>query len=185
MATLVCFYGMLRISEGLNLRAKDLIVPASTAQDQTFVIILPRSKRGFDERIPVTNVLLCQLLRTFLLYRRSQIESETDLLFAEKYWRYRQRFQLMVRMLRLPHGRWCSHSLRRGGATYYLEQGMALDSIRHLGRWASDRSCREYIRRGANALNRLLQSATANDQQRLDRLASLTQAALALAVELT
>ena len=41
-----------------------------------------------------------------------------------------------------------SHSFRRGGASTLLHQGVALADIAIHGRWASESSCREYLRRG-------------------------------------
>eukprot|EP00974_Lingulodinium_polyedra_P069368 6717226-Lingulodinium_polyedra.AAC.1 len=47
-----------------------------------------------------------------------------------------------------------THSLRRGGATHLLMLGADLGSIMLRGRWASERSAREYLRRGQLAVLR-------------------------------
>jgi len=41
-----------------------------------------------------------------------------------------------------------SHSFRRGGATDLLARNYAIDYIVNFGRWASERSCKDYLRRG-------------------------------------
>ena len=41
-----------------------------------------------------------------------------------------------------------SHSFRRGGASTMLHQGVTFGNIAVHGRWASESSCREYLRRG-------------------------------------
>eukprot|EP00959_Pyramimonas_sp_CCMP1952_P440387 9220337-Pyramimonas_sp.AAC.1 len=50
---------------------------------------------------------------------------------------------------------WTSHGLRRGGATELLSRGVPLADIMLFGRWLSERSAREYLRRGEVSLTRL------------------------------
>ncbi len=52
-------------------------------------------------------------------------------------------------------GHWTSHGLRRGGASELLRLGVALNEIAMHGRWLSERSMREYLRRGEVAVLRL------------------------------
>ena len=51
-----------------------------------------------------------------------------------------------------------SHSIRRGGATALLSLGYAFNDVQLDGRWSSDRSVREYLRRGQTALLRMAPS---------------------------
>ena len=48
-----------------------------------------------------------------------------------------------------------SRSFRRGGATDLLTRNYAIDFIVNLGRWASERSCKDYLRRGEVVLPKL------------------------------
>lgn len=73
---------------------------------------------------------------------------------------------------------WRSHSLRRGGATALAEAGVHFNDIQVFGRWASESSAREYIRRGCTALLRLRQGH-GELLQRLARIASVGHRALA------
>ena len=48
-----------------------------------------------------------------------------------------------------------THSLRRGGATALLLKGHSMVDIMHLGRWASEKSCRLYLKAGSVICRRL------------------------------
>ena len=49
---------------------------------------------------------------------------------------------------------WTSHGLRRGGASELLRLRVPIGNIMMFGRWLSERSCREYLRRGEVAVYR-------------------------------
>jgi hypothetical protein len=49
---------------------------------------------------------------------------------------------------------WTTHGLRRGSASEMLRLNIPLPNIMEFGRWASQRSCREYLRKGEVALSR-------------------------------
>ena len=59
----------------------------------------------------------------------------------------------------LPHARFASHSLRRGGASAYAAAGLPRRDIARLGRWTSD-AFERYIYEGAETLNKVLARAT-------------------------
>ena len=48
--------------------------------------------------------------------------------------------------LGLTHCNYTPHSLRRGGATFYAEQGLPLDEIKKLGMWKSE-AIQVYLRK--------------------------------------
>ena len=59
-----------------------------------------------------------------------------------------------LRVLQLDKVGFRTHSCRRGGATALARSGGPVETIRQYGRWAAERSCREYIRLGVVALLR-------------------------------
>ena len=85
------------------------------------------------------------------LWQRNQ---RKDLLFVQmSYSRAMRQLRLICRCLGVESYEFTSHSWRRGGASSRLLAGQGLDDISVLGRWASLRSARLYIRRGEVFLN--------------------------------
>jgi hypothetical protein len=146
------FFGILRIGESLALRGSD-VISGTLPSGQAVVILLIRiSKRGFDERVVIDNLQAVAWIQKYMfLYP----VSPDDCFAPCNYRRVYARLVNALKFLGLPDGNWRTHSLRRGGATYLAELGFSFGDIQLIGRWASDSSCREYIRRGQNALNRL------------------------------
>ena len=148
----ICFVALLRIGESLSLHDCNCISPKSAEDPQTVVLILPRSKRGFDERI----VLRHPAAVRFIVEFQRKYPTQPGALYPCTYARFRR---LMVKGLRLLglvpfSGTWRPHSLRRGGATALLEAGWNYGDIQLFGRWSSERSCREYLRRGSTEMTR-------------------------------
>lgn len=68
-----------------------------------------------------------------------------------------RRFQRAATFLGFGAIHWTTHSLRRGAATSMLQQRVPLADIMLRGRWLSERSAREYLRRVDVAIMRLRQ----------------------------
>ena len=179
LVALLAFHGLLRISEALELAFEDLVLPIDDVSGVA-VVMLRRSKRGFDERVPIHSHAFVQVWRFYMNWqcKRGVMSGR---LFTLQYWRFRKRFLTIVAVLRLPPGRWLSHSFRRGGATHLVECRVPWDEVRNRGRWASERSCREYIRRGANAVTRLRQQQQPGASERIRQLSMVTFAMLRFA----
>ena len=91
-----------------------------------------------------------------LLYARwrEQQEVAKATFVPISYNRLQRWFQKAAQALGFGSVRWTSHSLRWGGATELYRQNMPFKDLQQFGRWLSDRSTREYIRRGEVSLTR-------------------------------
>ena len=139
-----CFTGLLRVGEALALRPGDCLFI-----DGKVILVLRQTKRGLHEKVLIDDPCTVLLLRA--LWRRNQ---HGALLFAQtSYSRAMRHLRLICRCLGAESFEFTSHSWRRGGASSRLLAGQGLDDICVLGRWASLRSARLYIRRGEVFLN--------------------------------
>ena len=64
-------------------------------------------------------------------------------------------------------GPWTTHGLRRGCASELLARGMDLRDVMLFGRWLSERSCREYLRKGELSLVKMAADASSFTRQRV------------------
>ena len=144
----LCFSALLRIGESLTLQVQNFVFDG-----KTMVIMLPRSKRGFDERIVVCEPNALALAALLLPH----VAKDTGVMVPVTYNMFRRHFLHGLAVLGADPagGVWRTHSLRRGGATALVDAGLPYSEIQLYGRWASERSCRDYVRRGASALVRL------------------------------
>ena len=137
---LVCFTGLLRVSEALQLRWHDMIFV-----DQVVVLMLARTKRGVDQKVVLTHITTVQWLQ---LYRAKFFTGDSGRMCPISDSKVRYWLPKLCKGLRVEQLALTSHSFRRGGASTLLHQGVALADIAIHGRWASESSCREYLRRG-------------------------------------
>jgi hypothetical protein len=139
-AILLCFTGLLRCSEALALRWTDMIFT-----DNVVVLLLGQTKRGIDQKVVLSHPATCRwLLQYTLQFRRHMSDKVCPLSYSKmRYW-----LPKLCHSLKLDGLLLTSHSFRRGGASCLLHQGVALADIAVQGRWASESSCREYLRRG-------------------------------------
>jgi len=145
VATLVGFDCLLRKEELMSLRrenfadAKDVRLSVNY---QKAVLSLDRTKTGRDQSVELRNKSVLHLL--------SQVARSTKpraLIFpggAQKYYRV---FKATCRDLGLS-SRYVPHSLRHGGATLMLLQGIPIEEIIRHGRWKSSESVKTYIKAG-------------------------------------
>jgi len=146
-AVLLCFTGLLRASETLSLDGNTFIRTASG-----FVALLGRTKRGAEQKVLFEEPSTVAWLEHYIL--RYPVEPG-DKICPVSYPRLQRWLQKAADALGFGAVHWTSHGLRRGGATELLSRGVPLSDIMLFGRWLSDRSAREYLRRGEVSLTRL------------------------------
>ena len=147
VALFLAWEGMLRIGEALGLRRGDV----HRTQDG-LVLLLPKTKRGLNERVLIKAPGAVRWLLRFLeLHKRSP----EDRVSGASYASVRAWIPKLARFLGADGVAWRSHSFRRGSATHcWLHLGWPLADVALFGRWASESSCRLYIRSAEAALVR-------------------------------
>ena len=151
---MMCFFGLLRASEALTLRCKDLF----DCGDH-FVIRLGVAKRGLEQKAVISDRLAVQFLRSHLDWHGKALSGTSeDLVLDVSYSRLQRWMGKLAGLIGVP-GHFTSHGLRRGGATQLYASGTPVATIALLGRWLSERSLREYLRLGELSLLRLAQRA--------------------------
>ena len=138
------FHSLLRTGELLALQFQDFEIGLSTG-----VVTLKGSKTGLrhgtEEAVALRDALTLQLLRTlFSMQHRYP---------GEKIWPhsaqcFRERFRKYLQYFRISNLSFKPYSLRRGGATYLLQEGVPLDVILLRGRWRSLAVARLYLEDG-------------------------------------
>ena len=142
--TLMCFAGLLRVSEALRLcwmrfvRTRD-----------AWIIIIGVAKRGLEQTVLLTDSSIAAWLDG---YANAVPPSPKDRVAPTSYARCCDRLTRACAILGFDRVHWTSHGLRRGGATELLRQGVPLENIMVHGRWLSVRSCRDYLRKGEASL---------------------------------
>ena len=143
---LLCFCGLLRVSEGLGLHRASCLVSYNSV-----ILVLPRTKRGFDERVVLTHNAVIGATRAYFLLH----PVKEGRCFDTSYVTFSRWLKFAASWMGFGDLEVTSHSLRRGGATALLSLGYAFNDVQLYGRWSSDRSVREYLRRGQTALLRM------------------------------
>ena len=149
----MAFTGCLRIGEALNPRTQDVFLPRPGSGDHRGVLILRTTRKSFDQCVVLGNR---RVVNALMQYQKLFAPTDRDALFADMtYSKYVRLFKKALLVLRVPQGEWRTHSLRRRSATAMMEQGYSFEFVRIFGRWASESSCREYIRLGQSRLTRI------------------------------
>ena len=116
---------LLRTGELLALQFKDLELSTETG-----VVSLYSSKSGLrtgtEEAVAVRDPLVLELLQTLAV---SQKFCPGQKLWPHSAQFFRNRFAEHMRFFRIAHLKMKPYSLRRGGATFLLQQGLPLDVI--------------------------------------------------------
>lgn len=150
VATLVAlgFHGLMRTGELLALTFGCIEMNADCA-----IISLPTSKSGLRtgsrEAIAVRDPLTLDLLGTLALISAS---APGNRLWPHTAQRFRAAFKGLCQAFRVAHLNFKPYSLRRGGATYLLQEGMALEAILIRGRWKSISVARLYLEDGLSLI---------------------------------
>jgi len=164
VVVLLCWCGLLRVGEALQLLVQDLHFV-----DGTLVIFLAQTKRGAAERVVIANPGVVRFVAEYL---RRYGGAPTDRLVRASYTTFRRYFIIALRALGIRDN-YRSHSLRRGGATALFMAGVPLTTIMIIGRWASETSCRLYIRSGEVIVLRSEEAWTAPARARMVALAQV------------
>ena len=171
-ALLLAFCGLLRISEAINLRLDDVLLPEHHFGGCYVVLLLRQTKRGapHSDRVIIGNARVVSWITAFA-QRRSQWPGRQFCGISYSRVRYWLRKGLMA--LGFPPDSFRSHSCRRGGATALSLAGVPFVDVQLAGRWASAQSCKLYIKRAEVALTRFTHTVSPNDWQRLEMLACI------------
>ena len=144
LAVLLCFCGLLRASEALQLRRDNLVRVCDA-----WVLVLGETKRGQEQKVVLTAAEVCRWVDSY--FHRYPC-SPSARVIPHAY----NTFQLWLRKcmtaMSCAHLPWSTHSLRRGGASEMARVGIPMADIMAYGRWASSRAAQEYVRRGEVAL---------------------------------
>eukprot|EP00435_Cladocopium_sp_Y103_P060375 s393_g22.t1 len=156
-ATLVAlgFHCLLRTGELLALQFKDF-----ECNDSCGVVSLFSSKSGLrtgaEEAVSIRDPLVLNLIRTL---------SDTQQQFrGQKLWphsaqSFRNQFEKYMQYFRICHLKMKPYSLRRGGATFLLQEGVSIDVILLRGRWRSLGVARLYLEDGLSQIPKLRMSS--------------------------
>jgi integrase len=170
MIVMSCFVGLLRIGEGLRLRDHEVLISAPN-EAPLVMLLLGRTKRGLEQRVCLRHPVVVE---TFRLYRRRHSFAPRDPFFPGlTYGSFRSLLDRACRVLGLGGVHFRTHSLRRGGATALFSAGVPWSDILTHGRWSSERSAREYIRRGEAWGMKLLHGLPDPTMRRLEALAGV------------
>ena len=164
-AVLLCFAGLLRASEALRLTWADVHFVGSRV-----VIVLGQTKRGMEEKVILTNSSVVAWMRGFR--EATYSGKDYDRVCPGMYNTLTRWFRAAAAYLGFGAISWTTHGLRRGGATELLQRHVSLHDIMIMGRWRTERSCREYLRRGEVALLRLRQDLPRSAWERCHQLAA-------------
>lgn len=142
------FHGLLRTGELLQVRSGDLELSADCG-----ILSLKQTKSGVragaDEAIALRDSLCLQLLET---WRCVYKPSPGHLLWTGSGQKFRDTFRNYLRFFRIAHLQLKPYSLRRGGATFLLQQGVHMDTILLKGRWKSLAVARVYLQDGLSMI---------------------------------
>ena len=138
-AIMLCFCGLLRARESLFLRGRDLI-----EGPRGFVVCLGRTKRGVEERVVVANPASVRWLRAYIALVCPKAD---DFVFPISYGTLLYWSKKLALLLGFPQAV-TTHSFRRSGASELCRLGVPFADIALYGRWSSEKSAKEYIRRG-------------------------------------
>eukprot|EP00435_Cladocopium_sp_Y103_P038561 s430_g10.t1 len=166
MLILLCFVGLLRVREALSLRMTDLVV------QPTFVVLcLGVTKRGMEQKVVLNNFTVVQFVADFL--KRFPCKHSNEHILQISYSSSLRWIRKLGSMLGAGDLGLTTHSFRRSGASELARQGMGLPDILLYGRWLSERSAREYIRRGEVAIYRARQLLKPHELLRIQNWANI------------
>ena len=158
-SSLLCFCGLLRVSEALRLTPRHVVLTGSYC-----VLLLGDTKRGVEDRVVLHHPSVIGWLRNYCHWRQA---CNDDKLFGISYPRFQRWLRRAAAALGFADLELSTQSLRRGGATQLLRAGVQFQDIALCGRWRSDRSVKEYLRQGEVALTRASATHSAGDWERL------------------
>ena len=139
------FYGLLRPGELLNLRASDVVPPNSMSLGSAFSVVrIARPKNARQMGIQQYVEIRHPDAANWLAWLKSERQPEAALWNSTPH-RFRSMFKSVCRSLNIESLRLSPASLRAGGATWLVDQGIEVSRVRFLGRWAHMRSLEHYL----------------------------------------
>ena len=152
LSLIIClaYAGLLRVSEALQLCWKDVVLGS-----RAMTLCLGNTKRGMEQKVVVTNPVVAQWV---LCYKQTKgLRASSDRLFSMSYSSVLRWVKKLANLLGADSIALTTHSFRRSGASELARRGIPFTDIMLFGRWLSDRSAREYIRKGEVAILRTQQ----------------------------
>ena len=143
----VCFSGLLRVGEALQLRWSDIFFAAGNV-----TLCLGQTKGGMEQKVVISNGTVFEWLGRFGA-QHGACATDTKV-FDMSYSSVLRWVKKLALLLAGEEIKLTTHSFRRSGASELCRQGVAIADICLFGRWLSDRSAREYIRKGEVAILR-------------------------------
>lgn len=137
VAVLVAFDCLLRVSELCALRVRDV----RRYRDQV-ILHIDTSKTGRHQLVTMRH---SRIVAVFGMYLKQR--SDSGRCFDFSAWQFRKWLGCVCEQLGLTE-RYVPHSLRHGGATEMLLDGVDIERILHQGRWVSTNSARRYLQMG-------------------------------------
>ena len=177
---LVTYCALLRAGEAVALLPSDVLGPTEHGLGNFVVVCIRKTKCGAanTERRVIDNPEAVAFLAAYKAFVGPGVVR-----FApSSYQRMRLAVRACCRALGLAAEAFRTHSLRRGAASTLALAGVPFADVMLRGGWASERSCRLYVRQGEVLLTRWRQQLPLGAWQRISQLARLPRTALALVV---
>ena len=139
------FHCLLRTGELLSLKLEDVQLGAARA---VLNLRLTKTSRraGAFEAVTVSDAAVVEALRTLVSIRAAQ--GLPGVIWMHSAQRFRTSFRHMCSCFHLQNLNFQPYSLRRGGGTFLLQHGVALEQILLRGRWQSLAAARVYLQDG-------------------------------------
>eukprot|EP00438_Fugacium_kawagutii_P028453 Skav206777 [mRNA] locus=scaffold1075:46207:47355:+ [translate_table: standard] len=142
----VAFFGMLRPGELFGLTPEDVSLPHSMSLAASFAVI--RLKRPKNARQMGTQQF-CELRHpdaiNWLAWVMHSMPEKGARLWPSSPNKFRVMFKQVCRRLMIASVKLSPASLRAGGATWMLDEGVEVSRIRFQGRWSNQRSLEHYL----------------------------------------
>jgi hypothetical protein len=141
LAWWVCFEGLLRPSELLNLRVMDILFPQGADPGAVLVIQMPKTRRIWKTQfVLLDNPGLVAWLEWWLEGR-----GPNEAAFPLVARRWRQAFKTVAEFMGVSNAGFSLGSLRSGGATNHFRVHRNLGHLQFLGRWRSAKTLEHYL----------------------------------------
>ena len=176
LALLLSFCGLLRISEALNLARDDVVITRGEDNVECVILLLRRTKRGIPlgERVVLSNPAVIGIVKSYI-----KLYGGCGKLFLDSSYSSVRRYLAKAALaLGFESTTFRTHSCRRGGASALALRGVAIQDIMFFGRWSSESSCREYIKKGETLLVRMEAKLARHQILRMASLSRLSRVAL-------
>ena len=143
------FHCLLRTGELLTLSLDDIWLGSSRAV-VNLRVTKTSQRSGSYEAVTVSDRAVIKLLETLLFVRQAKLCPGT--IWLGSHQSFRIAFRHLCKSFHLQAQGFHPYSLRRGGGTFLLQQGVALEHILLRGRWQSMKAARVYLQDGMATL---------------------------------